>query len=447
MDQAAVMARPTGTAEAFVGHYRALVAELPGQDLPWLVELRQANLARFAKQGLPGPREESWKYTNLRPLQRIDFAPEPEASVHVDRLPSLLPFGSEGHRLVFVNGCFRPDLSDTTNLPEGVQVGSLADALARAPDRLADHLGRIANGAEQPLLALNTAMMRDGLVVRVPRGVAVAAPIEVILIGATPERPRIYHPRCLILLEPDSHVTLIEHHVSLGGATTFANSVTEIEVCQDAVLHHYILQAEGASAFQIATRHVRLAQRAHYDFFGLSVGGRLTRNEIAVRLEGPGAECRLNGAYLMRGRQHCDNTTTIEHLAPETSCREVFKGVLDDEARAVFQGRIVVHPGAQKSNGHQLSKTLLLSDRAEIDIKPELEIYADDVQCSHGATAGALDGEAMFYLRSRGIPEAKARRILIEAFLAEAIHSIAAEGLCPALMSGVVAWLTTAGEE
>jgi Fe-S cluster assembly protein SufD len=173
----------------------------------------------------------------------------------------------------------------------------------------------------------------------------------------------------------------------------------------------------------------------------------LTRNEITVRLEGAGAECHLNGAYLMRGRQHCDNTTTIEHLVPETSCREVFKGVLDDEARAVFQGRIVVHPGAQKSNGHQLSKALLLSDRAEIDTKPELEIYADDVLCSHGATAGALDDEALFYLRSRGIPEAKARRMLIEAFLAEAINSIAAEGLCPALMSGVVAWLTTAGEE
>ena len=447
MDQAVVMAKPTGTTEAFLGHYRALAAELPGQDLPWLAELRRAGLARFAEQGLPGPREESWKYTNLRPLQRIDFAPEAEASVNVDRLPSLLPVGSAGHRLVFVNGCFRPDLSDTTDLPEGVQVGSLAEALARAPDELAEHLGRIANGAEQPLLALNTAMMRDGLVLRVPRGVAVAAPIEVILIGATPERPRAYHPRSLILLEPDSRATLIEHHVSLGGATTFANAVTEIEIGPGAVLNHYILQAEGTSAFQIATRHVRLAKGAHYDFFGLSVGGRLTRNEIAVRLEGAGAECHLNGAYLMRGRQHCDNTTTIEHLVPETSCREVFKGVLDDEARAVFQGRIVVHPGAQKSNGHQLSKALLLSDRAEIDTKPELEIYADDVLCSHGATAGALDGEALFYLRSRGIPEARARRMLIEAFLAEAINSIAAEGLCPALMSGVVAWLTTAGEE
>jgi Fe-S cluster assembly protein SufD len=208
------------------------------------------------------------KYTNLRPLQRIEFAPEPEASVNVDRLPSLLPFGSEGHRLVFVNGCFRPDLSDTTDLPEGVQVGSLAETLTHAPDQLAEHLGRIANGAEQPLLALNTAMMQDGLVLRVPRGVSVPAPIEVILIGATPERPRVYHPRSLILLEPDSRATLIEHHVSLGGATTFANAVSEIEIGPGAVLNHYIdrtgrgaqpLYSTGRGDLGLSDRHPALA--------------------------------------------------------------------------------------------------------------------------------------------------------------------------------------------
>ena len=441
------MTKQGGAAEAFAAHYKAVVAELPGRAQPWLAELREAGFARFAALGLPSPRQESWKYTNLRALQRIDFAPGTDTPVSVDRLPSLLPSGSAGHRLVFVNGRFRADLSDTAELPAGVAVGGLAEALERSPEALAGQLGRIANGADQPFLALNTAMLRDGLLLRVGRGVMVEAPIEIVMIGAAPRGPIAYHPRHLILLEPGSQVTVIEHHVSLGEGATFGNAVAEIEVGAGAVLNHYTLQAEGLAAFQVTTRHVRLDQDAHYDAFGLSVGGRLTRNEISVRLEGSGSECRLNGAYLMRGRQHCDNTTLIEHLVPGTSCREVFKGVLDDEARGVFQGRIVVHPEAQKSNGHQLSKALLLSDRAEIDVKPELEIFADDVQCSHGATAGALDGDALFYLRSRGIPDARARRILIEAFLAETINSIAAEGLCPALMSGVVAWLTTAGEE
>lgn len=432
---------------SFVDQYGASRDALPGNALPWLSSLRETAIANFAGVGLPTPRAEAWKYTSLRPLEKLAFETVATETISIDRLPILLPHGQGGYRLVFVNGAFRNDLSTLDDVPDGVAIGSLAETLASNPQTLEAHLGRIAMDSAQPLLALNTAMMRDGLVLRIGPGVDLPTPIEVIFIGAAPDTPRAFHPRDLIVLEPDSRATIIEHHAGFGTGGYFANSATEVLVGAGAALHHYKVQAEDADAFHVATSHVRLDRDAIYDGFTLSTGARLSRHEISVRLMGTGAECHLNGAYMLRGEQHCDITTAIEHEAPHTSSREVFKGVIDDTARAVFQGRIVVHPKAQKSDGHQLSKALLLSDRAEIDAKPELEIYADDVKCSHGATAGDLDHAALFYLRSRGIPEATARHLLIEAFLTDTIRRIAAEGLCPALMASVGAWLSHAASE
>jgi Fe-S cluster assembly protein SufD len=350
--------------------------------------------------------------------------------------------------VIFVNGRLRQCLALLGDQPEGVELGGLADALRQDPEALAAELGRNGNGEAapdgQPLFALNTAMMQDGLVLRVKRGVSVALPIEVIYVGAPGDEPLAFHSRNLIVLEPGARATVVEHHVGLGAGAYFANGGADIRIEEGAQLHHYKIQEEGPDGIHIATSHVELARDALYDSFVLTKGARLSRHEVAVRLAGEGAQCHLNGAYMVRGEQHCDMTTTIDHLAPRTSCREVFKGVIDDRARAVFQGRITVHRNAQQSNGHQLSKALLLSDRAEVDAKPELEIFADDVKCSHGATAGDLDRDALFYLRARGIPEAAARDILIEAFLAETINNIAAEGLCPALMSSVGHWLGSA---
>ena len=434
------VAAPQTLAERF----GAPAAGLPGGAPPWLAELRAAALERVAAESLPTPRRETWKYTNLRPLEKLAFArPNGEAAA-IESLPSLLPAGAAEHRLVFVNGRFRAELSDLGALPAGVVLGSLAAELAGRPEPMAEHLGRVAAAEDQPLLALNTALMDDGLMLRVGRGVAVASPIEVIHIAAAGE-PLAYHPRNLIVLEPESRAILIEHHIGLGRGASFANLATEIDLGAGAHLHHYAMQAEGPEAFHIETRHARVGRDAHYDAFGMSLGARLSRNEISVRLAGEGADCQLNGAYMVRGQQHCDNTTVIEHEVPHTSCREVFKGVLDDRARAVFQGRIVVHRDAQKSDGHQLSKAMLLSEQAEIDAKPELEIYADDVKCSHGATAGDLDHDAMFYLRSRGLPEARARSLLVEAFLAETVEALAAGDLCPAFMASIADWLKTAG--
>ena len=430
-------------AQRFVEQFRARKAALPGAALPWLAERREAGIGRFAELGLPTPRVESWKYTSLRPLEKLAFATPNGEAVSVDRLPSLLPAGAGEHRLVFVNGHFRADLSALGNLPDGARLGSLAALLESDPEFLAENLGRLGDACEQPLLALNAALMDDGLVLHLGRGVDWTTPIEVIHIAAAVERPLAYHPRNLILLEPGSHAVLIEHHVSLGVGVSFANTASEVVLGEGAVLHHYKMQAEGPEAFHFATLHGEIGRNAHYDAFGMSLGARLSRNEISLRLAGEGAGCHLNGAYMIRGQQHCDNTTVIEHLVPNTSCREVFKGVLDDQSRAVFQGRIVVRPGAQKSDGHQLSKAMLLSERAEIDAKPELEIYADDVKCSHGASAGDLDHNALFYLRSRGLPERRARNLLVEAFLSEAVEAISAEDLCPAFLASIADWLST----
>lgn len=434
---------------SFTEHYGDLRETLPGQDLPWLARLRENALARFAASGLPTPRQESWKYTSLRPLEKVGFGVTgaPRACISIDRAPSLLPGASEHLRLVFVDGQHRTDLSTPRGLPEGAQLTTLRELLAREPEWVERHLGRLAGDADQPLLALNTAMMMNGFVLRLAEGTVLHEPVEIVHLGGAGDRPLAYHPRNLIVLAPRAQATLIEHHTHMGEQPYYTNSGTEVTLAQGAVLHHYKLQAEAPDAFHTATVHAEVGKDALYDTFGMTTGARLSRSEISVRLVGEGANCHLNGAYLVRGDQHCDNTTRIDHLVPNTACSEVFKGVIDDKARAVFQGKIVVHRDAQHTNGHQLSKVLLLSDKAEIDCKPELEIYADDVACSHGATAGDLDHNALFYLRARGIPEATARAMLIEAFLAESVHNIAAQGICPALMSSIGHWLAGRREE
>ena len=422
-------------------------ASLPGADLAWLTELRESGINQFRRHGLPTPRTEAWKYTNLRPLHKVAFAAAPAASnqtpIEPDRVPSLLPSGEHVRRLVLTEGRFNSELSSIGDLPPGVSLEPLAQAIRRDPGGLQSYLGRIAHPVGQPMLALNTALMEDGVVLRVGRGAVLSEPVEVLHLGGLSEQAVAYHPRLLVLLEADSRAVLVEHFVGLGEQAYFANGATEIRVAEGARLDHVKVQAEGSAATHLTSCHVWLDRQATFISFSLALGAQLSRNEVHVRLEGEGARCRVNGAYLMRGKQHCDNTTLIEHLKPETSCREVFKGVLDDQSRGVFQGRILVHRGADKTDGHQLSKALLLSDRAEIDAKPELEIYADDVKCSHGATVGDIDEQALFYLRARGIPEARARSLLIQAFLDEALDEVGIPALHEALLSRVAAWLGT----
>lgn len=401
------------------------------EDAPWTPALRQDGLDRYHESGLPTPRTEAWKYTNLRRLARMTFAPSEAApdgvSVPEDRLVKIDAF-----RAVLVNGRFRADLSDLNGLPSGVCVAGIADTLRNSPSVLKPFLGRIAIRADKPMAALNAAHLDDGLCVFVDAGVALDKPLHIVSIGAPcGGEAACFHPRLLVSVDSGGVATIVESHV--GEGAYFSNGVAEFAVGDDAVLNHYKIQDESDEAYHIADSTLRLEDRSTYDGFVYQAGGLLARNEIHASLEGEHIECRANGAYLGCGKQHIDNTVFIDHAKPGSRSREVYKGVLDNDARAVFQGKILVRKDAQKTDGFQLNKALLLSRGAEIDSKPELEIYADDVKCSHGATVGELDADALFYLRTRGIDEAVARNLLISAFVTEAIEEIQSQAVRDAL--------------
>lgn len=412
------MARNVTKLRPFVDDVRISRSE----DAPWTSALRKDGLDRYRESGLPTPRVEAWKYTNLRRLARMSFAPGevvPEGiSVPENRLVKL-----DAYRAVIVNGRFQADLSDLDGLPRGVRVEGLANMLRAAPTALEPLLGRIAVRDNKPLAALNAAYLEDGLCVLVDEGVVLDKPLHIVSIGAScGDEATCFHPRLLVSLGAGSVATIVESHV--GEGAYFSNGVAEFDVGADAVLNHYKVQEESKDAYHLADTTLRLGDRSTYDGFTFQSGGVLARNEIYASLDGESVECRVNAAYLGAGKQHIDNTVFIDHVKPGSRSREVCKGVLDDQSRAVFQGKILVRKDAQKTDGFQLNKALLLSRGAEIDSKPELEIYADDVKCSHGATVGELDADALFYLRSRGIDSAAARNLLISAFVAEAVDEI-----------------------
>ncbi len=440
-----VQTLPDDASRQFLAPYAELKPALPGADSDWLANLRDDGADAFRQRGFPGSKVEDWRYTSLAPLTKSAFDwREPEATLDAEQLPALV-FGREAScRLVLVNGRLSRDLSAVAGLPDGATLMGFAEAADQSPDLLREALGGESVLADQPLAALNTAFMADGFVLHLADGVVLEQPVEILSVGTGGKQPPLYHPRNLIVAGADSRATVIEHHVGLCIGAYFANVVTEIVAGERSIVRHCKVQDESREAFHIAATNVHVGRDAMLDSFVFAVGGHLSRNEIRVKLAAPGAHCRLHGAYLMRGTQHCDNTTIIDHAAPETNSHELYKGVLDDEASGVFQGKIVVRPDSQKIDGHQMNRALLLSDKAQINSKPELMIYADDVKCSHGATAGELDDEALFYLRSRGVPEAQARRLLVEAFLNEAIDGIALAGMRMPLEQAVARWMSGA---
>lgn len=433
-------------AQPFVGEFAARKGDLPGAGLHWLAELREAGMQGFATKGLPTRREESWKYTSLQPLARIPFTPA-EGSAAADIPDSVLPEEFAPYRVVIANGRFRSDLSETAGTPKGVRLASLAEVLRNEPDLVKPWLGATGQADDAPMLALNTAFMSDGMVLMLDEGVALDRPVELIYLGTAGGEAAVAYPRSLIVARAGSAATVVEHHVGRGEGTYLSNGATEIFVEDGARLHHYKLQEEDAGTYHLHANRVRVGRKALYDSFVLSLGGRLARNQIDVEIGGEEAEVRLNGAYMARGRQHLDHTSRIDHLVPNSVSRQVYKGVLDDRARGVFQGHIVVAREAQKTDGHQLNRALLLSDNAEIDSKPMLEIYADDVKCSHGATMGDIEKDPLFYLRARGIPEAEARSLLVTAFLGEVIDDLSVEEVREAFRARVERWLAAPSGE
>ena len=408
----------------------------------WLRDRRAAALERFASLGFPTRRDEPWRFTNLAPLAREAYPPAPPPKPSKSRLP-LEPYLVAGaaHRIVMIDGYVVPELSAIGRLPKGAWLGSTARALAERPDLAeAGYDERDATSA-QPFAALNGAFFGDGFVLALAAGAVLEELVEVIHVASTVGRS--LHPRSAVIAGAGSRATLVE---TFCGAGAWTNGVLRIELGADASLDHVRIQDEALDAIHFGVTRARLGRGARYESFTLTTGARLSRQDVQVVIEGEGARCGVNGAYLLRGQQEATTATVIDHAAPGGTTREVFKGVLEDRAHGVFLGRIAVRPGADKTDAHQLNRNLLLSPRAAVDTKPELEIFADDVKCSHGATVGDLDEAALFYLCSRGIDETAARRLLIEAFATDAIEATVSVGdLAAHLRRRLGVWLEQSG--
>jgi Fe-S cluster assembly protein SufD len=401
-----------------------------------LAEQRRAAFSRFEELGFPTRRDEAWRFTDLRPLQRGGLLPAAKQAGAADIARYFFP--GETYRLVLVNGRFDPALSKLGGLPPSVVLGGTA-ALATSHPALASRLldqTDLAGG--QAFASLNAALFGDGFVLAIEPGATLDKPVEIIYWGDAAETS--FHLRNLIALGAGARTTVIESFAGKGHYWT--NAVSRIELQAGSALRHAKLQDEAVEAIHFGQARASLAKDSRYESFVLTLGGRLSRHDSFAQFAGEGAACGLFGAYLLRGEQEATNATVVDHAVPRCTTTEVFKGVIDERAHGVFLGKIAVRPDAQKTNAHQLNKNLLLSDRANVDTKPELEILADDVKCSHGATVGDLDVEALFYLEARGIPAVEARRMLIEAFAADAIDQIEdAPALRAHLLAQVQHWL------
>ncbi|HZC57305.1 MAG TPA: Fe-S cluster assembly protein SufD [Xanthobacteraceae bacterium] len=418
---------------------------LPGDKA--IAAQRDAAFAVFAKSGLPHRRVEEWKYTDLRALMRDakPLASPPDAAAKAGAKKAGALVGDlEARRLVFVDGTFVAELSDTANLENGLTVRSLADALTGNDPALATHLGRLAPIGDVAV-ALNTALMGDGAVIRIAAGATIARPLHLIFVASA--KPAASFMRSLVIVEPGARAMLIESHEGPSGADYQVNAALELFVGDGAHVDHVKIITEGAEALHVSTLAAAIGAKARFNAFTFTAGGAVVRNQLFLRFDGEDTVAGIGGATLIKGHQHADTTLVATHIARGCQSREMFKAVLDDEAHSVFQGRIIVRQGAQKTDAKMMTRALLLSERAEADNKPELEIFADDVQCGHGATAGALDGELKFYLMARGIPEAEAEALLIQAFLGEAIEGIEDAGLRESLMESVAAWLAARGQK
>ncbi len=402
---------------------------------PWLANLRQCAREQFEATGLPRRKVENWRYTDLTDLGAQAWEPAQATSA-----PSELSaeIAGTGPRLTLFNGRFVPQLSNLDGLSDGARLMGLADCLAAEPTLIDRHLGKLAVGEAMPLAALNTAWIDDGAVLIIAPGAKIDQRLHIVSLGDGDRAA--FHPRLLVVAGDGCSVTLVEHHLPVQDHAYFSNSVAEIFVGSGARLEHIKIQEEAMSATHLAAAHIRLDDEGSYEGFILQKGARLARHEIAAEL-GAAADCRVAAAYLGNGDQHLDTTIRIEHVRPGATSRQHVRGVLTDQARGVFQGKTTVHKGAQQTDGQQMSRALLLSPEARFSAKPELEIYADDVKCGHGATTGALSEDAMFYLEARGIDRETARALLIGAFVEEVIAEISDAPSRTALRALVGKWL------
>ena len=408
--------------------YSNLFRERLAEEQPvWLAHLRETAFDRFEQLGFPTPRQEDWKYTNLAPLTRAFTEPcaTKASALTAEQFAPLAYEEAAASRLVFVNGHYRADLSSVAALPAGVVVQTWAEAL-QGPhaDVVKERLARGADYQEHALTALNTALFASGAFVYVPQEVKVEAPIHLSFVASEPEAQSVTHPRILVVMERGSAATLIESYTRTEESVYCTNAVVEIALADEAQLTHYKIQRESQNAFHVATTHAALQRGSRYDTTTITLGAQLSRHDADVVFHASGAECFIDGLYLVGGQQHTDTHSLISHRVPHCASRQTYKGILDGTSRAVFNGKVYVHEHANGTDARQSNKNMLLSNTARVDTKPQLEIYNDDVKCAHGATVGQMEEEELFYLLSRGLHPDLARNLLTYGFAEEIINKI-----------------------
>lgn len=424
--------------QSALDHYAREFSGLNLDAPEWLGAVRRTAFEAFRSTGFPTLRHEDWKYTDVRPIIKRRFSAPTDSDGVDHESVRAAGFAETGcHELVFTNGRYNEQLSTHTSLPDGVIVQSMGEALGTHKDLVQGFLNRHV-AEKSAFVSLNTAFITDGAIIHIPDGVSLEQPINLLFLAERRQQPFAAHVRNLIILGDNARATVIETYNGTQEAEYFTNAVTEIYTAAGAGLEYYKLQQESLRAYHIAYQYLWQDRDSRIESHSISLGGALARNDIHGDLAAPGASLELSGLYLAGGRQHVDNHTRIDHLQPNTSSKENYRGVLDGHARGVFNGKVVVHQDAQKTDAHQANANLLLSDNAEVDTKPELEIYADDVKCSHGATVGQLDDAMLFYLRSRAIDAQTARSLLTFAFADEVISHIRLEAVRKRLESVVV---------
>lgn len=432
-----MMSQAVKEESAYAASFRALQERVNASDPSWLQRLRASAFARFEELGFPTTTQEEWKYTNVAPIAKASFEPAFEQLESLSTLDAaqLQPFIYEEARrsqLVFVNGFFRPELSSIEALPENVVAISIADALkdGRCADALREQLARSADYNANAFTALNTAFLSSGAFLLIPKGAQIESPLHLVFISDARQSQTISSPRVLIIAERASAATVIESYVGArDDSVYFTNAVVEIMLEDGARLNHYKVQRESAEAFHIATTQASLARNSSFNSTAITLGARLSRHNINVTLDEEGAECWVDGLYLVSTGQHADTHSVIDHRQPHCTSHQLYKGILDGKSRAVFNGKVFVRHGAQGTDAMQTNRNLLLSDDARVDTKPQLEIFADDVKCAHGATVGQLEEEELFYLASRGMHLDLARNLLTYGFAEEVIDKIKIESI------------------
>lgn len=417
---------------SFQEAFRTLQQQQTGAPQSWLNRLRESAMSRFEELGFPTTHDEEWKYTNVAPLAKIGFTPlATDADAARNDVDSVSIPETGNSQLVFVNGHARTDLSSLTALPAAVVVMELSQALAdeRYVEIIRENLARNADFVANSFTALNTALISAGAFVYIPKGINVEVPLQLLFVSDAPTPKAATFPRVLLVAEENSSASLIESYVGTTGAQYFTNAVVEVVLKEGARLEHYKVQRESNHAFHIATTAADLGANSSYDTTTITFGAQLSRHDVHVNMDHEGAECWVDGLYLVTGSQHTDTHSVIDHRKPHCTSHQLYKGILDGKSRAVFNGKVFVRHDAQKTDAMQTNKNLLLSNEARVDTKPQLEILADDVKCAHGAAVGQLEEDELFYLEARGIHPDLARNLLTYGFAEEVIGKIKIESI------------------